>query len=465
MAWNFTKPFAYQSREEINLIQIQTVKKGINARMVNKNIHIRATIECYGKLHLDHCTIYYNEPDMGGVIFLAKGANLIMTDCVIFCCGERRKYLVHADSDNSIAIQRCTFIDCAYFLKGRKVKTFEMSNCIMNNCFVQFMELECTGSKDAPNRVFRQNLFFSDEFPEMYWEIEEDMDPKIMIRIDSTESFPFQDNIFVEKGTFKIPRKRNSDRTRFNVIDYYIYCTKGKFENITCIELKGGFRGQEFTNSYFFDCTEVVETSLEKPALVTNCVFECGTSLLFLSAGTKVTHCQFIRCEDALIRPLSDKDNPYELDHCQFVNIKLDNDYMLETDRNWEKNKIPTRIKNCTFSGIQAYENYIIELVWWGKAIRHSVSVEDCEFRDCTTLRNNRKLFNDNLGDNWTQIILHKIVNRIKIKNCKGLNNVNAENERSNIACIIATDKGKNIGSTFRVSNHVDLDLEDFVGF
>lgn len=129
--------------EDEEITNILHIHAGETKKFHNKNIHVRAFINCEGDLFLENCVLYYNEATTSDEIVLAKGAKLNIVNSLIICKGYDATYFIKCEGENDVNIERTSFIDCSFFLQGNC--SFTMNFCELTNCGDGFIKIYNVG--------------------------------------------------------------------------------------------------------------------------------------------------------------------------------------------------------------------------------------------------------------------------------------------------------------------------------
>lgn len=181
---------------------ILQIKPGETKTYKNKNIHLKAYINCEGDLIFDHCIIFYNEADNGNEIKLSNKANLTITNSIILCKGIGENAFITCAGAGQVTLDRNTFEDCSHFVKSGSICAFSMINCKLHNCFEDFIDLDI--GSDPSTCVINNNMIIQDGLNHFYAKVKKYW----MMRLISVNSFEnnkveFYNNSIIEEEDFR----------------------------------------------------------------------------------------------------------------------------------------------------------------------------------------------------------------------------------------------------------------------
>ena len=453
------------------------VKKGKTLRFENKEIFVRADIECSGKVEFENCVIHYNEKDNCGIKMQGSGKSLVsIKNCKFIGYGYKCAFISFNDPDKCIiSVEDTEFTDCCCFIVDYD-GAFEdgeiaFSRCTFKNC-LSFVHIEeSSGEFNMSDCIIIQN-----DIPEYY--------KKATRKKNGNNSYLFDQSPFIRKRQVYLFDLSSCDITscvkNTAVIISSNFDTNTKKFKIDGLGLNLGiFNGENecakfvnchfigstpstyilynasaIANSYFRNCNHPYYGECGVLEIVEDCIFDNCTDIFDVD-DISIERCQFIKC-DEIISGCNDRVN---IEDCKFINIslKFDDCFNLGVD---------SEIKNCLFDGIKCDDHY---LVYSSNNSNKSstdiiVVISGCEFHNCTTgngdgeledfihLSNKatiKTLFNER--EEW--------YTAIEIEDCEGLENLDKEGDTAENYTIRYEDEN---GERIDCDMDIDSIMADF---
>lgn len=416
---------------------ILQIKPGETKTYKNKNIHLKAYINCEGDLIFDHCIIFYNEADNGNEIKLSNKANLTITNSIILCKGIGENAFITCAGAGQVTLDRNTFEDCSHFVKSGSICAFSMINCKLHNCFEDFIDLDI--GSDPSTCVINNNMIIQDGLNHFYAKVKKYW----MMRLISVNSFEnnkveFYNNSIIEEEDF---RKADVEKGKSeNQIIYFdsIY-GNGDVKNCFFKGISRSISAVKFIDCRFENCTDAINLeqnySESDVPCVDNCVFVECTNVINTVNNAKITNCQFVSCYDHIIDP-SEFYGGVSVEFCQFINTRnaiesYESDLScVQFRRGKGSDGKANYLKNCIFDGADLEDNFLIGAVAIEKPSGTVTYIENCDFKNCSTQRESGKIIKEYVQ---YDTLFKKDVNfhANTISGCKGLDKINKEGSKS----------------------------------
>lgn len=383
------------------------VKKGKTLRFENKEIFVRADIECSGKIEFENCVIHYNEEDGTGINIIDGIPQIHIKGCRVICHGCFSNAFITFDYSDEI--ERCSikvydteFVE-AYLLNCNGDQTIDldvMMNIEIEKCIIYnpvfFMYL---GENIEYADININNcLIVQKDCSEALKEYIDENDLEDAMFESKYELETFSGDIRVNNTTF-IGSKEDRNQIIFKLFDATI------------------------TNSVFYNAYACLFGATH----IENCIFNnCNPSISLFDLGegleTRVWDCQFVDCKNQIIWGFN---TAVFINDCDFINLRNDTgeDYILVG--------LESRIWNCKFNGIDCSEGGLL-ITYAGvpdKEKRLSpIEVKNCCFENCATVSGNGNL-NEFISSEKIRSGARKKVLAIDICDCEGLENLDEEGD------------------------------------
>lgn len=422
---------------------ILQIKPGETKTYKNKNIHLKAYINCEGNLIFDHCIINYNETDDGDEITLGSNSSLTITNSVILCKGFDKNTFITCDGDTQVTLDNDTFEDCSYFIKSKSWETcvFSMTNCRLHNCLEDFLSLYLWEKSDC---VIKNNMIIQDGLNPFYPK-EESGWHGTLIRVNNNTNnkVEFCNNCIFEEETFQ--KAGIAKKSSKNMLTYFESRT-GEIRN--CLfkgisqDYSGAIDAHKFFECRFEKCTNPVHTMKnyysddDDEPCIDNCVFVECTDVIATDDNTQITNCQFVSCYDNLIRPYG-YDGGISVEFCQFINTRNTKESIISKriscitfTRTKSSKTRANYLKKCIFDGVELGDNFLIEADVFEKPHGVVTYIENCDFKNCSTKRASGKIIKEYIQYDTLfkkDINFHANI----ISDCKGLDKINKEGSKS----------------------------------
>jgi hypothetical protein len=425
----------------------------------NKEVIVRANVNCEGELIFDHCTIVYNDTAMISTIKIEEIGKLTITGSTIQCMSDNKdrrrteEYLFNCWG--KAEIQNCKLIDCSYLFAARK--EFYITDCEFMDCADHVIR-SSVGDVDISitNNTIRQNglkPFYRENLGEL----------RAMISVQHASKAQFNNNVICEGSEFSNLYKEAYTKFRYVESDNMVI-SQSSFLDIT-----GEICTKEIVECYFYNTRkfgiqgEVNYVGCQDAISVDNCVFEKCEDILDAGNNSKVINCQFVSCKNRLIKgDLADAGGILVKD-CLFKDIANDSDassdmidMMLAVKdsslvfrRNEHYNSKENRVEHCTFDGIGLNGAFLIAVDQYERPYDDTVvNISDCTFSHCETKRQCKDIIREEC--NYYGVFNKRQTLRcVKISNCYGLDKINTE------GCS-AVDTSINFTSTY--GRHIGAD-------
>ena len=408
--------------EDYCISSILQVPVGQYKTFKNKNITLRAYINCKGVLEFEDCIITYNDDVTHYKIELAENAGLSIKNCIVKCQGFDKETFIITNGNNRIKLEQSTFFDCSNFL------ICKYSNGVNNVIIRKNKFLNCIGGicylDEKDNAEFEDNFALIEKLAAFNDFNNEEITEYTLFRLGAN----FINNcVFIDN--LAIPEK---DAT--NVLGLFgrkkllsFLKTRKKISNCKFIGLKDRISADSFYQCRFENCKKVIGLAYSR-ALIDNCVFKnCTDIFIFnLSNGTAIRNSQFIDCYNDLIT--TGYDGGLRIENCEFINIterKNDNygDFCIELLRSDDTDSDCNYIKNCVFRGIKLDQRFLIGSSNDEKIDGYTGRIENCTFENCITGRSSGQIIKHYIQ--YKSLFREKNDYTITDENCIGLDKIN----------------------------------------
>ena len=424
---------------EVSIESILHILPGEIKTYKNNIIHISAYINCEGTLELDHCILYYNETDAGDEITLSGNASLVIRDSQVICKGLDENYFISGTGSN-VLFENDTFVNCSYFLKMES--DFLMQKCEIKNPYASFIRIVTSKICEISN-----NKIILDDVSEFYKKNQRISS----YMIELFDPAQFYNNIVEENTSFgKVLDDLDMDMTYLSGKIEIKNCSFSGISGVleaesiqgcTFVGLNSRIYANQVQECRFENCKECIGAGsfliYNGNAEVDNCIFENCKNVIRVRKG-KVKNCQFSSCSDVIISAQN-----ISVEFCEFYNISdsIDREYgdeifsRLMQDRYGSANIFLERydnkdrvniIRKCLFKGINMNQKFFIKGKCYSKLSGPVARIEDCTFMNCSTKRDDGKLYNET-DSYYTVFNKEKEIQAIITDNCKGLDKVKKE--------------------------------------
>lgn len=416
---------------------ILQIKPGETKTYKNKNMHLRAYINCEGNLIFDHCIINYNETDDGDEITLGNSSSLTISNSVILCKGFDKNYFITCKDDTQITLDNDTFEDCSYFIKSwGNTCIFSMTNCKLHNCLEDFLSLSLREKSDC---VIKNNIILQDGLNSFYTKEKNGWYATLIdLRDSDDKKVTICNNSIFEKEGF---RRAGVEEGKYGNKMIYFNCYTGEIRN--CLfngifqEYSKATEAHKYFDCRFEKCTNALHTltsySAADVSSIDNCIFIECTDVIAADDNTHITNCQFVACYDNLIRPYG-YDGGISVEFCQFINTRNTKENFRNSCITFTRTKSSkTRsnyLKKCIFDGVEMGNNFLIEADVFEKPHGVVTYIENCDFKNCSTQRASGKIIKEYIQYDTLfkkDINFHANI----ISDCKGLDKINKEGSKA----------------------------------
>ena len=416
---------------------ILQIKPGETKTYKNKNIHLKAYINCEGDLIFDHCIINYNEANNGNEIKLSNKANLTITNSVILCKDFDKNAFITCEGAGKVTLDRNTFEDCSHFIKSGSICSFSMTNCRLHNCYEDFIDLDI--GSDSSTSVIKNNVIIQDGLNSFYSKLENYW----MMQLISVNSFEnnkveFYNNSIIEEESFRKAGVKKG-KSENQIIYFDSVYGNGDIKNCFFKGISRSISAVKFVDCRFENCTDAIflkqNYSASDGPCVDNCVFVECTNVIDTVDNAKITNCQFVSCYDHIIDPL-EFDGGVSVEFCQFINTRntiesyTSSLSCVQFQRGKGSDGKANYLKNCIFDGADLEDNFLIGAVAIEKPSGTVTYIENCDFKNCSTQRESGKIIKEYVQ---YDTLFKKDVNfhANTISGCKGLDKINKEGSKS----------------------------------
>lgn len=429
---------------EITISNILHIARGETKKFENNIIHINSYINCDGNLVFDNCEIYYNEyPDTPCQITLSHGSSLFIQNCKVVCNNLVENFLFKCDGTVSTRILDSVFENCSYMIEystsWSSENSFVMQECEIINPYIRFIELshvdvfEICKTRITFNSsiVENQNNYYGYVFNVFNMGKENNSNISDVI-VDGTNCYNIKNK---DEGW-------GHDVRLFNIRNaIYKNCTFRNWNN--CIVDAGTLSNCTFENvNYcvcnfklltlckFIKCKNAINSGFNEGNKISHCTFINCESII-QADHCEIVFCQFMECINGLISNLYE--GGINVNFCEFYNIKNTesqswvNTAFLSFNYYRQKHILRSSVKKCIFNGVETNNAFLIEGSSNRKISGEVVSVEECSFQNCTTIRESGKIIKcyDTYNNFFNKQIQIKVTS---IRDCLGLDKVNKEN-------------------------------------
>lgn len=441
----YFEKISFENMEEEHINSVLNILPGETKEFKNKNIHISAFINCEGTLVFDHCIIYYNESQLSDEINLGYSAKLLVTNSCFVCRGfDEHHFISTRPYDYSpsketeigkISFNNTIFQNCYNFLKVDTLYAdLTISNCIINDCFSEFIRIEYT-EKGSIN--IHNNVILLKKIPPFIYS-ESALKGNFIHIWSSSEECIFKNNYIDSvrdfwESLYKINNSFDMDYllSSYNLIR--IYGDNTSINNCTFVNTVGSIMAGSLIETKFERCSGCVYE--ESPFVIDNCVFtNCRNVIKIWHNRGIISNCHFYSCIDNII--YSDcSGGEITIEQCDFINIINNNEYRssgrtgasIVLRRSNDYNSKPNYIKNCIFDGVLIKDSFLIAAEGYSKPYDTVTNITDCFFRNCRTNRSTGKLIKEYLQ---YDSVFHKTKEfhaNIIDSSCKGMDKINKE--------------------------------------
>ena len=390
---------------------------GETKKFINKNITLRAYINCEGTLEFENCIITYNDDLTHYKIELAKNAELYIKNCIIRCKGFDKESFIISNGSNKIKLEQSTFEDCSNFLvceNYNDANDITIENNKFQNCAGLVLYL---GNDDRA--LFNHNFVIIEKIA-AFNDLENSVIEKTMFWLVNAN---ISNSIFMDK---MIPEVKKDLFTRTYSMSFIN--SEKNIENCTFIGLKSSITGDNFINCYFKDCTNGVNRYFTAKSNINNCTFvNCTNIANYLSSdNVAIKNSQFIDCYNNLIE--TGLSGGLKIEYCEFINTReIKNDqygnFCIELKRSDDSDSSCNYIRNCIFRGVKLDQRFLIGSSNIEKVDGYTGRIENCTFENCITNRSSGQIIKHYIQ--YTSFFREKDDYTITDENCVGLDKVN----------------------------------------
>jgi hypothetical protein len=426
--------------ETVVITNIKHINKNEKLVYEKKIIYVASNIACEGDVEFRDCVVVYNDNSYGG-IRLAKDSSLKAFNTSFVCKGKSDKAFIINDSDSigDVIFEKCLFFDCSKFIELGEysffssayvnIDSFKITDSIMHNISNSFIKVVTNKNDICMDNVCivqdKVKDYNSPDNKSAVFKFVSDDGNVIINNLSLEETDTFRSKIIEQNK-----KKCNGD-DNINYCENYFsfevgYAGKAVINNskfVNVINVAEGATGME--NCIFENCKNIFDTYHSENIEINNCVFKNCSSINYkemLKMGKgKIAYCRFIDCSGPICHSRYDE---VVIEYCEFVgcsNFNKDGTYDPEIMiKLKEKN---SKIKNCIFECVDAKEGFLIG----GNAVNGDegikVMVEDCEFINCVSKRESKKLIKQ-YDYYFGMFNKRKEVKVVDVRNSKGWENV-----------------------------------------
>lgn len=409
------------------------VKKGKTLRFENKEIYVRADIECSGKIEFENCVIHYNEKEDCGIKMQGSGkACVYIKNCKFIGYGYKCAFISFNDPDKCIiSVEDTEFTDCCCFIVDYD-GAFEdgeisFSKCCFKNC----LSIVYLGSSTG-NFEMKDCIVIQDDIPEYYKQSSTKSTKKILelmifkspyeynqeVKMFTVSSDDISSHINNSAILFTENYKSKAENMKFDSFSglelTIFYIDKGEFSNCSFRGVSGEeamLEGvSEISYSCFSDCSCICVS--EYLTSVNNCRFENCSKVLYLDGVNfvDVVESQFINCREYIIDGYPTNVN---IEDCEFINLSFEYDDCFNLG-------MDSIIRESIFNGVICNNHSLI----YGnsddcKSKDSIVKIHNCEFKNCSTED----------GDGIIDGFINIPNIESSIQDCEGLENLDKEGD------------------------------------
>lgn len=403
--------------EDYCISSILQVPFGEIKKFINKNITLRAYINCEGTLEFENCIITYNDDLTHYKIELAKNAELHIKNCIIRCKGFDKESFIISNGVNKIKLEQSIFEDCSNFLVCKyynEANYITIENNKFQNCAGFVLRLA-----ESDKAIFNNNFVLIEKFAAFNDLENRDME-KTMFWLESAKVI---NSMFIDKS---IPEVKKDLFTRAYSMSFIN--SEKNIENCTFMGLKSSVTGDNFINCYFKDCSNGVERYFTAKCNIDNCTFvNCTNIVKYLSSDNVVIkNSQFIDCYNNLIE--TGLSGGLKIEYCEFINTReIKNDqygnFCIELKRSDDSDSSCNYIRNCIFRGVKLDQRFLIGSSNIEKVDGYTGRIENCTFENCITNRSSGQIIKHYIQ--YTSFFREKDDYTITDEKCVGLDKVN----------------------------------------
>ena len=403
--------------EDYCISSILQVAAGQYKTFKNKNITLRAYINCNGVLEFENCVITYNDDATHYKIELAENASLSIKNCIVKCKGFDEETFIISNGNNRIKLEQSTFIDCSNFLVCKyynpaniiSIKNNKFQNCAGN--------VYHSGDKDIVE--FNHNFALIENLA-AFNDLENRSMEKTMFWLANVN---VNSSMFIDKSTPKVKKELFTRTYNMSFIN-----SEKNIENCTFIGIKSSITGDNFVNCYFKDCSVGVSQYHIAKCNIKNCTFvNCTNVANYLSSdNVEIMNSQFIDCYNNLIE--TGLSGGIKIAYCEFINTReVKNgqygNFCINLRRSDDSDSSCNYIRNCIFRGVKLNQRFLIGSANIEKVDGYTGRIENCTFENCITNRSSGQIIKHYIQ--YTSFFREKDDYTITDENCTGLDKVN----------------------------------------
>ncbi len=424
--------------EDYEISEILHIAQDEVKKIRNKQVHLKAYVDCSGALEFEHCVIYYNENE-ADEITLHVGASLTIRNSSVVCKGADTASFITGKENNRVVIEKTTFENCSNFMSLSSCKKLSITKCELKNCGDKFLYVSMNSEAERFN--VSENIIYENDIAGFNIEGME-YNPTLMRVSCYGRVCVFDNNEIVEAKEFSCIGRTEGDRK--NSILYF--SGDIKVTNCTFKGVSKGINATVVEKCRFQECQNTIET--QENAKVEDCTFEECTRIIVAERGTKISACKFVSCYDELISV--DWYGGVVIEFCQFTNIRyVDLPNGVKTGvKFWgntsrrrmasitlfcskDSNSKYNSIRNCIFDDVVIGKDYFLITAYGYEKPKGTVScIEECTFTNCKTARSTGEIIKEYISYD-TVFKKDQSFRANEIKNCKGLDRVVKVSEES----------------------------------
>ena len=432
--------------EDICITNMLQIHQGETKVFKYKNIHFKSITNCAGTLEFDNCVIYYNEFGYSDEITFEENSSLIAKNCTFICNDLDENFFMTFSDKCNITIENCIFKDCSHFITTPSLISFNMNGCRLDNCARKFFFMD-TWSAAKGGSCIVENTYIENNNTSSF-----NLDDKLSGNY--YDAFLFKIN--TEKCIVRNITVKSEKGSQY--FERYFELEKGELVNCTFENARSCVKSILIEGCLFKNCRNAVETieNYEFKANITSCVFANCTEAIQAEQDTIIAQCKFIECYNNIINT---RNGGIEISFCEFINCKnTDKDKYQSTNLSdpiacirfeHGKKRLTNIIKKCIFDGIDIDEGFLIKCCVWEDPKTIGVNVVECDFRNCSTKRTSGKIIKT-MAHYYGLFETLKIVDVVRIENCRGLDKVKKQASKCSDTSKIALTavNGNPVGST-----------------
>ena len=428
--------------ETVVITNIKHINKNEKLVYEKKIIYVASNIACEGDVEFRDCVVVYNDNSYNsqGGIRLAKDSSLKAFNTSFVCKGKSDKAFIINDSDSigGIIFEKCLFFDCSKFIELGEysfcstyvnIDSFKITDSIMHNISHSFINVVTN-----KNDICMDNVCIVQDKVKDY--NSPDNESTVFTFVSADGNVIINNLSLVETDAFR-SKIIEQNKKKCNGDENIIYCenyfkfgvgysgksviSNSKFVNV--INVVEGATGME--NCIFENCKNVFSEYPSENIEINNCVFKNCSSINYgeiLKMGKgKMAYCRFIDCSGPIC---NSHYNEVVIEYCEFIGCSnFDKDSAYDPEIMIKLTEKKSKIKNCVFECVDAKDGFVIGGFAANGDEGIKVMVEDCEFINCASKRESKKLIKQ--YDYYLGMFnKRKEVKVVDVRNSKGWENV-----------------------------------------